>query len=89
MEKDKEPQFTPNEEEKIVCVVESLIAEGERAVDRLIIKRNSHISLKEAVLQEGLSTQDSYAVGGRTVEMADEAIRRVQERIRKAVKNSQ
>jgi len=78
MRTERKTTFTPKEEQRINCATSSLLEQGEGAVDRLRVTRLSHSSLETAILQRGGSVQDAHAAGGRTVELADEAIKRAQ-----------
>ena len=79
---EKEPQFTPREEGKIDYVTSFLLDEGEEAIERLQATRYRHKLLEFAILVTTRSLEDSRAAGGRTVELADEAIKRAQNRLK-------
>ncbi len=79
----QEIQFTPVEEQRIDCVASSLLEQGEGAIDRLRNTRHSYEFLGYTILLEGGSIRDAHAAGGRTVEMANEAINRAQEELEK------
>jgi len=83
MRKDREPQFTPSEEERIGFVTSSLLDEGEEAIDRLRQRRLIQKLLEINVFKSTKLLEDSRAAGGRTVELANEAIRRAQKELEK------
>ncbi|GEM_PF-5955836 len=76
MNNEREPQFTQAEEDKIGTVVSVLIDEGEDAIHRLQQTRYDFERLEDAVLSRTGSVLDSKSIGGRTVELANEAISR-------------
>ncbi len=74
-------QFTSGEEQRIGCVVSSLLEQGEDAIDRLRDTRYGYKLLEFAVLLKTRSIEYSRAAGGRTVELANEAIERAQKEL--------
>lgn len=84
MEKDREPQFTPEEDLKINYVAAKLREEGEKAVNRLRDTRLSYSMLAYEIGFRGGSFQDMQAAKGRTAELANEAIKRAQKIIEEA-----
>jgi hypothetical protein len=81
MKREREPQFTPEEEERIDFVVTSLLKEGEGAIDRLRQTRLDYILLEYATLIRTGSVENSRIAGGRTIELANEAIKRAQKEL--------
>ncbi len=77
----KKLQFTPEEEQRIGCATSSLLEEGEDAIDRLRDTRYGYKLLEYAILLRTGSVENSRAAGGRTVELANEAIERAQKEL--------